>query len=303
MRLKHLIAAAALVALVAPLPAQAGIAENIYSFMATTNAELEASGADIRLEVVEYYTGQDEAGQTVFFSNTGNKQLGFDFVPGDPRRVAWSGPVGSGDDITWATDLTQGDAGGGIGLAATQAEIAAAMATWQNAGCSNLPLTLVGAAGNVGVVEFILSGGALGSPNPAADVTQAGFSTITDFILPSPIIAAAFTFRFIDGAGNSTDIDNNGVFDAAFREIYYTGNFPWSVGGVGGIDIQTVVLHETGHGLSQAHFGKAFRTDANGKIHFSPRAVMNAGYSGVNTDLTATDLGGHCSNWGSWPNN
>ena len=116
-----------------------------------------------------------------------------------------------------------------------------------------------------------------------------------------PVIAATFTFRFIDGAGNDTDIDNNGVPDAAFREVYYTGNFPWAVGG--NIDIQTVVLHETGHGLSQAHFGKAFVTNSNGALHFAPRAVMNAGYSGVNTAITATDNGGHCSNWGSWPSN
>ncbi len=64
-----------------------------------------------------------------------------------------------------------------------------------------------------------------------------------------------------------------------------------------------MALHEAGHGLSQAHFGKAFRSGGNGKLHFSPRAVMNATYSGVQTSIDQTDNAGHCSNWASWPNN
>jgi hypothetical protein len=57
-----------------------------------------------------------------------------------------------------------------------------------------------------------------------------------------------------------------------------------------------------GHGLSQQHFGSAFRK-ANFGIQFNPRAVMNASYSGVQRDLAGTDLAGHCSIWGNWPNN
>jgi hypothetical protein len=57
-----------------------------------------------------------------------------------------------------------------------------------------------------------------------------------------------------------------------------------------------------GHGLSQDHFGKIFRTK-NGKLHFAPLAVMNAVYYDVQQELKGTDVGGHCSIWGSWPNN
>ena len=67
--------------------------------------------------------------------------------------------------------------------------------------------------------------------------------------------------------------------------------------------METVALHETGHGLSQGHFGKAFVTNSNGKLHFAPLAVMNAGYTGVQQSLAGTDNWGHCSMWGSWPNN
>ncbi|MCH7860473.1 MAG: hypothetical protein IH998_02015 [Proteobacteria bacterium] len=144
-------------------------------------------------------------------------------------------------------------------------------------------------------MEFLLGGG--GGPFPAADIVHAGFGTIVDPIfLPPPIIAAAFTFIFLP----PTDIDNNGKIDVALREIYYTFNFPWGINTNFPIDVETIALHEAGHGLSQAHFGTLFQTDKNGKFHFSPRAVMNAGYTGVQQQLARTDEGGHCSNWASW---
>ncbi|MEK7829947.1 MAG: hypothetical protein AAB401_02620, partial [Acidobacteriota bacterium] len=98
-----------------------------------------------------------------------------------------------------------------------------------------------------------------------------------------------------------TDIDNNGKLDTAFREILYNNAFTWRINS--NIDVETVALHEAGHGLSQAHFGTAFRTNSNGVLHFAPRAVMNAAYSGVQQHLAGTDNSGHCSIWAHWPNN
>jgi hypothetical protein len=48
---------------------------------------------------------------------------------------------------------------------------------------------------------------------------------------------------------------------------------------------------------------KALVDAGQGKIHFSPCAVMNAAYSGVQTHIRTTDKAGHCSNWANWPNN
>ena len=279
----------------APSSFAADPADAILAFGEDVNAQLAAAGSDLQLGLVEWYTGADEAGRTVFFSNVGNKQLTFQFVPGDPRRL-WSG-AGPGDDITWASDLTQGDAGPGLG--ATQTAIGSAMATWDGARCSVLPLTLLAPGGDIGFVEFLVSGGASGFPGPVADVTHGGFFTPVDGILPPPVIAAAFTFFF----SGPTDIDNDGNPDAALREIYYTGNFPWGINTNFPIDVETVALHEVGHGLSQAHYGKLFRTDKNGKFHFAPQAVMNAGYTGIQQSLAGTDNGGHCSMWAMWPNN
>jgi hypothetical protein len=64
--------------------------------------------------------------------------------------------------------------------------------------------------------------------------------------------------------------------------------------------VETVALHEAGHGLSQAHFGTVFQKN-DGSIHASPRAVMNAFYLAPQRSLLGTDNAGHCSNWGNWP--
>ncbi|MGH9765937.1 MAG: hypothetical protein ACREAB_00770, partial [Blastocatellia bacterium] len=185
----------------------------------------------------------------------------------------------------------------GLTLAQTNAAIFRAMATWQNVNCSTIPLTrVVPPAGDIGLIEFL--NGLGGAPIIAADIVHAGW--LPAGILSNGVIAATFTFIFISG-GVPTDIDNNGQPDVALREILYNDFFTWGINA--NIDVETVALHEAGHGLSQGHFGALFRTDSNGKFHFAPRAVMNAGYTGVQQRLAGTDNGGHCSIWGSWPNN
>ena len=95
----------------------------------------------------------------------------------------------------------------------------------------------------------------------------------------------------------------------AFREIYYNNadpdanglTIPWRINAWP--DVESIALHEFGHGLSQGHFGEAFLTDENEPVHFSPLAVMNAANSMVNQELLGTDLAGHCGIWGDWPNN
>ena len=173
-----------------PGPVAADPADAIRTLGEDLNAQLAADGSPYRLGMVEWYTGADEAGQTVFFNNRGNKQLTYQFVPGDPRRD-WSGPVGPGDDITWASDLTQGDAGPGLG--ATQTAIGNAMATWDSQACSTLPVTFAPSAGDIGWLEFFFSPIPGGSPVPAADVVHGGFGTGIDLFLPPPIIAATYT--------------------------------------------------------------------------------------------------------------
>jgi hypothetical protein len=272
----------------------------ILATMDAVNAGLAAEGADYRVAMAEYVTGAgDQAGATVISKNVGNKQLGFDFVPFDGRR-GWSGPAGGPmDDITYAIDQT-GDAVppfGGLTAAQTDAAIVRAMGTWDAQQCSSLPLLRNPDFGiDIGVIAFIFGLG--GSPFVFADVQHAGWRDIN---FGGGILGATFTFGFIDGSGNFTDVDNNGKLDAAFREIYYDPSFSWADDGVTDFDVEAVALHEVGHGLSQAHFGNIFIKN-DGSLKRAPAAVMNPFILGQTRSLLGTDNGGHCSIWGSWPN-
>lgn len=283
------------------LPA-AGMAQ--HPIFDTVNTALAAEGHDnVQLAVVEWITAGDEMGQTVYFNDRGNKQLDAHWVPNDPRNDIG---FGLGTALAWGID--------GVGVTADASPdtqflaIMAAMQTWEDQNCSFIPLVDLGLSPyDYGFVEFLLGFG--GTPFFFPFLTHAGFvpEAFWETLEPGAsefILGATFTFIWIDGPGGPpTDIDNNGKADTAFREIYYNDAFRWGDGTGGTIDIETVALHEAGHGLSQAHFGKLFRTDKNGKFHFAPRSVMNAGYTGVQRSLVGTDKGGHCSIWGSWPNN
>lgn len=296
--------------------AGAAAAQDIYALASSANAQLAANGKNYRIEMAETITNLEanEAGNILLFNNRGNRRLAFDFVPGDPRRAAL-GTGDAGTNITYAVDdvnLTNDIAGVG-----ELNEIRAAMATWDNVTCSTLPLTDRGNTNaDVGAVQALfaqrLPPGTIpaGTGGVAADIQHAGFLPPQFFQLlgSSNILGVTFTFIFVDGDGNPTDVDNNGVGDAAFREIYYNDGFRWEVDptdqpGDGRFDLQTVALHEAGHGLSQAHFGRGVINSQTGSIQLSPQAVMNAGYIFGQQSLLGTDNAGHCENWASWPTN
>jgi len=274
----------------------------LVAIMDNINLALEAGGANYRAAIAEYMTDAagSDAGGTVLSKVVGNKQLTADFIPNDPNRAGWSGtPGGGADDITYAVDQTS-DAvplGGGLSAAQTDAAIVRAMATWDRVSCSDLPITRNPDFGlDIGIVAF--QNGLGGSPFVFADVQHAGFRDIN---FAGGILGVTFTFIFTSG-GVPTDLDNNGKLDTAFREIYYDPSWVWADDGVSNIDVESVAVHEAGHGLSQAHFGKVWLKN-DGSLAASPRAVMNALYAAPYRELAGTDNGGHCSNWAGWPNN
>jgi len=294
MKARHALAIALALALVAPLALADGSVAWIQQYGDSANAALAAAGSDLRIASAEILAESEEQGQTLFFFDVGNKQLAFDFVPGDPRRT-WN--LGTG--ITYLVDLSDGATASGLTAAATDGAIDSAMATWDFATqCSNVAMIEIPDSGaDPDLIDALLGFGPPPGPGfPFADIVHGGWV----LAFAPPILGVTFTFGFTSG-GVFTDINNDGKLDAAFREIYYSDFFNWQLGA--NIDVETVALHEAGHGLSQAHFGQLFRTDANGKFHFAPLAVMNAGYTQVQQNLKATDHAGHCSIWGNWPNN
>lgn len=275
-------------------------ATELASMMDAMNATLAAGDFPYRVAMAEAITAAEsgEVGITVLAKDVGNKQLTFDFVPGDPRR-AWSG--GGGTALTYAIDET-GDAVppfGGLTAAQTTAAITAAHGTWEAVNCSDLGQSRNATFGiDVGVVAYQLSSGVVGSPFVFADIQHAGWR---DLNFATGILGVTYTFGFTDANG-FTDIDNNKRADVAFREIYYDPSYSWANSGTANVDVESIAVHEIGHGLSQAHFGTvAFKND--GRLQRSPFAVMNAIYSQPLQVLQGTDNGGHCSNWGQWPNN
>jgi hypothetical protein len=245
------------------------------------------------------YLASEESGQigrTIYFKNVGNKQLTEDFVPG-------SGLDGT-DNVSYYID--QNRPSGDLSVAASSQAISRAMATWNAVTCSDLGMYEVPSQRRIttGFVADLLGFG--GSSNYVADVVHAGWLPAGFFDLlgkdgSTYILGVTFTIIFTDDLGNPTDSDNNGKLDVAWREVYYNDAFRWADGAT--YDVETVALHESGHGLSQGHFGGAFLDAGTGKLHFDPRAVMNAAYSGIQRTIGASDNAGHCSIWSSWPGN
>ena len=272
------------------------------------NRSLAGAGANYALAYAEYVTSEDSPQQAgiIIAKNVGNKQLGAHFVPGDPRRGGFL-------DIAYITDRSEGAANGGLTKAQTTGEINRAMAHWDAQACSaGLSITNLGAHNfDFGVVQNFLGFG--GSPFYFADITHAGWlpRTFFDKLTPTAETVLGVTVTLVFGPFVGpyffpSDIDGNGKADVAFREIYYNDGFAWRSGpwtGGDNLDAFSVILHESGHGLGQGHFGNVSINPA-GKLLFSPDAVMNAVVSRrfARTGLLGTDQGGHCSIWASYPN-
>lgn len=282
----------ALTALVLLAPAaQADTATDMQMMLDSMNLQLEAMGSNLYVTSIEWFTDptSGEMGNVVFANNRGNKQLGSHWVPFDLRR-SWNPGT---DDITYLVDQSAGNTNDGLTNADTEPAIDRAMATWGSVPCSGgLDVVKVPDPGvDPSIIDGLLGFGGFG--NIFADITHAGW--IPAGILSNSTIGITFTLNFVGG-----DSNGDGKGDTGIREIYYNDIFNWNIDA--NVDVETVALHEAGHGFSQGHFGLIFGVLANGTIHFAPLAVMNAAYSGVRQELTGTDNGGHCSIWGSWPN-
>lgn len=263
------------------------------------NTVLEAEGSEYRVAYAEHITDPSSGrlGNVVFASDRGNKQLPDDFIPDDPRRP---GADGDPNTIDVWIDYVEGGTSNGLSPATTTAAIARSVATWDGVTCSELNPNVVPVGVDLGLVQLIFG---YGGGWVLTDVMHAGWLPGAFFDLLAPggsgfILGVTFTLYFASG-----DLDGDGLPDLAAREIYYNDEFEWADDGTSNMDVESIALHEGGHGLSQGHFGKIFGTPKNGRIHFAPRAVMNAAYTGPQRSLTGTDNAGHCSLWANWPQN
>ena len=232
------------------------------------------------------------------FADDRTFQVGTRWIPGDTRRGA------AGSTLAYLVDQSDGAATGPLTNAQTEPAIDRAMTTWDvGTTCSGLPMNKVADTGaDPDFVDALLGFGGFGNPF-LADITNAGWLPSGFFDEHTPggggfILGVTFTFIFLD-VPTGDDINGDGFLDTALKEVYYNNNFTWGIDA--DIDVETVALHENGHSLEQAHFGMIFGTIPNFRIHFAPRTVMNAAYSGPQQDLAHSDLAGHCTLFGGWP--
>lgn len=281
---------------------------NTFKVNSPSKTKMNVDSRSVTLFSAEYITIEDgeEIGNTIFFVDRGNKMLSADFVPIPDYTFDGNTDISYYIDQNRPTD--------DLDIATSTAAISRSMDTWKNVNCSDLGLYEVefDSGRNAGLYAYIvgvLSGNEDfgGSLTYTAEVYHGGWLSgdFFEFLRAGgaeSILGVTLTYTLTDANGDLIDVDSNGKADVGFREIYYNEEFTWGDNDRTKYDVETVALHEAGHGLSQAHFGQAFRTGSNEKIHFSPRAVMNAAYSGIQTNIGKTDNAGHCANWDEWPN-
>jgi hypothetical protein len=269
--------------------------DDVRAVLNTFNDQLAVAGENFRVEMVEFST-VDEVGPTVY-ANDHQHQLDSHWVPYDPNR--WGVR-----DIYWAVDQVD-QTGDCDDWADADAAIGRAMNIWNTVPCATIPLVKVNDYGlDLGYVQYLVGMG--GVPGWLADITHAGWLPWIFFEIiggeggGDHILGATFTFIWVDENNIPTDMDGNGKNDVAFKEIYYNDYFDWGID-IRYFDIETVVIHEVGHGLSLGHFGKIFRDAGNGHLQFAPRAIMNAIYYDILHELLGTDVSSFCGIWATWP--
>jgi len=267
------------------------------------NAELSLRGAPLMIAKVELLTDashEPQGGRTLFASHR-ILRLDTRWVPGDARRNA------GGDDLTYIIVKGRGATASGLTAMETEAAIDRALGTWSDLACSELQLVKREDTGNdPTIIDAILQMGEYGDPY-LADIVNGGFMPAAFFDRLAPagsryILGATFTMIYVDSRRRPVDENKDGWYDTAVKEIYYNDAFPWALDDPEGRDVESVALHENGHALGLAHFGHLFQTDRNGKLHSSPRAVMNALYQGPFRDPAGTDRAAFCGTYATWPN-
>lgn len=268
----------------------------ILAMMHDINEQLADMGLDLAVESIELFTiGNGRPSNRIH-------QQPFRWVSGDTRRAA------QGNDITHMVNPAWGLAtASGVSQPATETEIDASMATWNNQQQLR-KVAIVKRPYPGGDVTFFdgFFGGGFGNPF-AADIVDAGWypGAFIDAVvcgLPGSgcgnnVLAFSVTFIF-----TGTDVNGDNYLDTALNEVYYNDIFgdpfgprpgnPWATGqpGLPSIDIQTVAFHENGHSLGIGHFGPP------------PAAALNPIYAGPRITPFPPDNAGMATIWNRWPN-
>ena len=271
-----------------------------------------------RAEIIVDSSDQRATSQ-VLIANDRARGLSYQWVDGDPRRDGRVGVTYAFDPLQGREPFTRNPDGSGLRqmpFAELEPQLEASMAAWRNLTCSDAPITRVatpaGSDPDLADQLFLGADGAGRVYGQVSDIVQGGWQLPSFFTAfagtdGNSIIGVTFSFWFVDGNGDPTDIDGDGRADTGLAEIYYNSRFAWGLSrALNVVDTYHIVTHETGHSVGLAHFGKVFVTKkaaANGisiaDVKYSPRALMNAVYITGRTDMMGSDESQFCQIWGA----
>ena len=290
----------------------------VSPFLADLDNRLALSGSSLRVLRAEYMvdTGAAEFGSQILIANDRVRGLAYEWVNRDPRRGGQAGLIYAFDPRQGREPFTRNPDGSGLRqmpFAELDPQLEEAMSAWRDRTCSDAPVdrAAVPAGVDPDLLDQIFLGSDGGRPYAqVSDIVQAGWqpsSFFTAFAGASGnnIIGVTFSFYFVDGNGDPTDINHDGKLDTGLAEIYYNTRFAWgNSGALNVVDTWSITTHETGHGMGLAHFGKVFvtkRAAADGisiaDIKYAPRALMNAVYVTGRSPFTGTDNSSFCQIW------
>lgn len=284
MNRKDILALGAAITLLAPVAVRAQEGEPYtIETMQEYNWELKALWMDLRVEQIEVLTlGQGRASSRLHSQP-------FRWVANDFRRRA------DGANLSYLVD-TRGISAS-LDPFAAEASLDRATQSWASQSCLNGAAVVkrVDTGEDADIFDALQGYGDYGNWR-LADVVHGGFMPPSFFdAVNGPgsgdtILAFSVTFVFVGPDGQPSDINRDGYLDTAANEIYYNDGFSWLLDSKGGIDLESVALHEVGHSLGLGHVGPPLE------------AIMNPVYAGVNRSLRPLDTAALCSVWARWPN-
>lgn len=276
--------------------------ERAAAIAANVNARLEAAGSEMRLDEAWFFTvgrGTDPFRRL----RTGSRWT-------DPGTVTYQVDL---SDLT--TDVPPADA---------EAAIVGGFESWNAIPKTSLRATRIADdGGNNDILDGIIRNNAgvcidvvdVSSPrvtfynpntgalsfSPVAHDVFGGWldpEYFVDCLGSANIIGVTWSFSFPDGFLTG---ELDGYADRAYTEQFYNSGFTWTttdatfLGDL--MDIESIVVHETGHTHGLGHFGgpntnQPFKLQPNGRV-FDPEAVMNPFYlGGEKREPLQTDVAG-----------